>query len=281
MSPRKRARVQSAAKGCVRLAIVGDVHGQYGPEDEAAIRSLGVDATLFVGDFGEEDVELVQQIASGDTPRFTILGNHDAWYSLTTLRPDFKGVQSQLDALGQQHIGYSSCTVPAANGPGCTVVGARPFSRGGDKWEKVAFFYKQLYEVESMEASAARVSDTVLKASQQGLPLVLMSHNGPTGLGELSHSICGIDWTRDAGDHGDPDLREALDDVHNKGSSIALVVFGHMHHKLNHRHGDGALRSMAVIDPATGTVYINAAVVPRVRPRASGEAVTCRHFVVC
>lgn len=71
--------------------------------------------------------------------------------------------------------------------------------QGGGKWERVAFFYKQLYGVDSLEDSAARVSRTIVTASQQGLPLVLMSHNGPTGLGDQSHSICGIDWTKNAG----------------------------------------------------------------------------------
>ena len=42
------------------------------------------------------------------------------------------------------------------------------------------------------------------------------------------------------------------------------MVFGHMHHQLNPRHGS-ALRRMAHIDAATGTVHINAAVVPRVK----------------
>lgn len=62
-----------------RLAIVGDVHGCYGPEDEAAISFLGPDATLFVGDFGEERTDIVDMIAQGTTPRAVILGNHDAW----------------------------------------------------------------------------------------------------------------------------------------------------------------------------------------------------------
>lgn len=61
------------------LAIVGDVHDMYGPEDEAALSCLEADAALFVGDFGEENIEIVHRIATVRTPRAVILGNHDAW----------------------------------------------------------------------------------------------------------------------------------------------------------------------------------------------------------
>lgn len=51
--------------------------------DAAALYHLGVDLALFVGDFGNEAVALVQQIADLDLPKAVILGNHDAWYSAT------------------------------------------------------------------------------------------------------------------------------------------------------------------------------------------------------
>lgn len=63
-------------------------------------------------------------------------------------------------------------------------------------------------------------------------------------------------------DHGDPDLQAALQQVQG-AVHVPLVVFGHMHHRLNSRHG-GALRKMALINAETGTVFLNAAVVPRV-----------------
>ena len=61
------------------LAIVGDVHGQWEDDDDIALRSLGADLAMFVGDFGEEDVELVCRVARSDHPKAVILGNHDAW----------------------------------------------------------------------------------------------------------------------------------------------------------------------------------------------------------
>lgn len=68
-----------AAAGTVRLAVIGDVHGQWNPEDVVALGRLGAHCALFVGDFGEEDLPLVHSIAGIDHPKAVLLGNHDAW----------------------------------------------------------------------------------------------------------------------------------------------------------------------------------------------------------
>lgn len=34
-----------------------------------------------IGDFGEQNVELVQSVANLKFPKAVILGNHDAWYT--------------------------------------------------------------------------------------------------------------------------------------------------------------------------------------------------------
>ena len=65
--------------GTVRLAVIGDVHGQWHAADVVALHQLGADCVLFVGDFGEEDLKLVTGIANIDHPKAVILGNHDAW----------------------------------------------------------------------------------------------------------------------------------------------------------------------------------------------------------
>lgn len=36
---------------------------------------------LLVGDFGEENVDLVQSVANLDFTKAVILGNHDSWYT--------------------------------------------------------------------------------------------------------------------------------------------------------------------------------------------------------
>ena len=41
--------------GKVTLAVVGDIHEQWGADDEAALLSLGADVAVFLGDIGNED----------------------------------------------------------------------------------------------------------------------------------------------------------------------------------------------------------------------------------
>ena len=69
--------------GPVRLVLIGDVHHQWVEQDVTALKHLQPDIALFVGDFGEEVVELVQtikqQVDAHNIPAAYILGNHDAW----------------------------------------------------------------------------------------------------------------------------------------------------------------------------------------------------------
>jgi predicted phosphodiesterase len=67
----------------VRIAVIGDVHDQWEPQDAIALHHLQVDLVLLVGDFGNESLTVVQQIADLDLPKAVILGNHDAWYTAT------------------------------------------------------------------------------------------------------------------------------------------------------------------------------------------------------
>ncbi|MEL7510205.1 MAG: metallophosphoesterase, partial [Cyanobacteria bacterium J06554_1] len=91
-----------------KIAIVGDVHGQWSSADSSLLESLGVDLVLFVGDFGNEALSIVRQVAAVPLPKAVILGNHDAWYTASKrnrkdcpydpLKED--RLQQQLDALG-------------------------------------------------------------------------------------------------------------------------------------------------------------------------------------
>ena len=67
----------------LKIAVVGDIHDQWEVEDGVALKHLGVDLVLFVGDFGNESVEVVRAIASLDIPKAAVMGNHDAWYTAT------------------------------------------------------------------------------------------------------------------------------------------------------------------------------------------------------
>ncbi|MDJ0703055.1 MAG: metallophosphoesterase, partial [Leptolyngbyaceae cyanobacterium MO_188.B28] len=67
-----------ASDRLIKIAVVGDVHDQWEPEDALALKHLKVDLVLFVGDFGNEAVDIVREIAALDIPKAVILGNHDA-----------------------------------------------------------------------------------------------------------------------------------------------------------------------------------------------------------
>lgn len=259
--------------GSLRVAVIGDVHGQWRREiDEAALQFLNIDMALFVGDFGEEDVSLVQTIARCPVPKAVVLGNHDAWNHGDHINPDKRlqwrdakdTIQLQLAALGTQHVGWSSCPIP---GKQASVVGGRPFSWGGPVIDRNSHL-NGMFGVRTLGDSAAKI----LAAANQ-VPkdheLLLLAHSGPTGLGELRHDPCGCDFKPGEGDYGDADLRQALDGLVRSGRKVPLVAFGHMHELLMNRGRQGGgpvrrLRRRIHRDPWTGTVFLNAAVVPRV-----------------
>jgi uncharacterized protein (TIGR04168 family) len=248
----------------IKIAIVGDVHDQWEPADEVALQHLGVDLVLFVGDFGNETVELVGRIAALDMPKAAILGNHDAWYTASdwgrSKRPYDPlvedRVQQQIDLLGANDVGYGNLDLPQFN---LSIVGSRPFSWGGSQW-KYSDFYEDRYGIDSFAASTERIVAIAQRSTSEHL--IIIGHNGPTGLGEEPESICGKDWGEPlGGDYGDPDLKEAISLLQSQGKSIPLVTFGHMHHKL--RYTKERLRQPIIINP-NGTVYLNAARCPRI-----------------
>jgi uncharacterized protein (TIGR04168 family) len=250
-------------KSSITIAVVGDVHDQWEPEDAAALTHLGIDLTLFVGDFGNESVAIVEAIAQYDAPKAVIFGNHDAWYNATAwgrakcpynLKADNR-VRKQLDLLGDTHVGYGKLDFPQF---GLTVVGGRPFSWGGPDWRNKTF-YRQWYGIENFEQSIQQMKRSVDAAAHD--TLIFIGHTGPAGLGDRPESICGRDWNPIGGDFGDPDLTAAIAYARSIGKSVPLVTFGHMHHSL--RHTKKRLRDQMIVDDAQ-TVNLNAARVPRI-----------------
>lgn len=156
--------------------------------------------------------------------------------------------------------------------------------QGGSIWEKAARFNHIMYGVGSMQAAADRISANIGQQPAEHA-VVVMAHNGPAGLGEQQHDICGKDWSHKAGDHGDPDLQIALDRAASAGKPVALAVFGHMHHTLRAATGNCIRRrNMVHIDADTSTVFINCAVVPRWgvshNAQSDGDLGSLHHFTV-
>jgi uncharacterized protein (TIGR04168 family) len=247
----------------IKIAVVGDVHDQWEDEDAEALRHLGVDLVLFVGDFGNESLEVVSKIASVDVPKAAVMGNHDAWFSATDWgrkkcpydRRVEDRVQQQLDLLGEIHVGYSQLDFPQFQ---LSVVGGRPFTWGGPEW-KCQEFFGDRYGVYNFTQSTAKIVAAVNQTSFN--TIIFLGHNGPSGLGENPEDSCGKDWNPLGGDFGDPDLAEAIAEARQKGKHIPLVTFGHMHHRL--RHTKERLRTMVNQDDHN-TIYLNAASVPRI-----------------
>jgi uncharacterized protein (TIGR04168 family) len=254
----------------IKIAIVGDVHDRWEAADETALQHLGVDLVLFVGDFGNESVQVVREIAAVKLPKATVFGNHDAWYSASDWgkqkcpydRQKEDWVQDQIDLLKETHVGYSKLDFPELQ---LTVVGSRPFSWGGDVW-KNAEFYQERFGVTSFAESTAKIVAAAQTAAYD--TVIFLGHNGPVGLGNNADDPCGKDWQPLGGDYGDPDLTEAIALTRKLGKTIPLVTFGHMHHDL--RYTKQHLRKTFVIS-SEGTMYLNAARVPRIVQTPQGD----------
>uniref|UniRef100_A0ACD6AA77 Uncharacterized protein n=1 Tax=Avena sativa TaxID=4498 RepID=A0ACD6AA77_AVESA len=257
--PRSMASSSAGAgAGRVCVAVVGDVHDDWIlDEDTKALHFLKPDLVLFTGDYGNENVQLVKSISDLQFPKAAILGNHDCWRTHQFSEKKVDRVRLQLESLGEQHVGYKCLDFPSIK---LSVVGGRPFSCGGDRLFRPKLLSKR-YGVDDMAGSARKIYDAAAGAPEEH-SVILLAHNGPTGLGSRMDDICGRDWVAGAGDHGDPDLEQAISDLQSEtGVSIPLVVFGHMHKSLAY---GGGLRKMIAFG-TNRTIYLNGAVVPRVK----------------
>ena len=247
-----------------KIAVIGDVHYLWNDYDVQALKFLDVDLVLFVGDFGNEALSVVEKIAEVDLPKAIVMGNHDAWFSATPWgrkktpydRNEEDWVQQQLDLLGDTHVGYGYLDFDELE---ISVVGSRPFSWGGSKWW-CEEFYEQRYGITSFAESTEKIMQAVKQTKYDNI--IFIGHNGPVGLGDKAEDTCGRDWQPLGGDYGDPDLAEAIDRTRELGKQVSLVTFGHMHHPL--RHTKKRLRTIINRDDRHDTIYLNAAATPRI-----------------
>ena len=254
----------------LKIAVVGDVHDHWDGDDDVALKLLGVDLVLFVGDFGNESVEVVRQIAQLDLPKAVVFGNHDAWYTATSWgrekcpydRTQEDRVQQQIDVLGDAAVGFGKKDFPQF---GLSVVGGRPFSWGGPEWQTKRF-YRDRFGIRNFAESADRLLQAVQETTFE--TVIFISHNGPTGLGAEPEDPCGKDWQPLGGDFGDRDLEDVIAKAHRLNKRIPLVGFGHMHHTLRHTQARQRRRTHF---SAEGTLYLNAACVPRIVQTEQGH----------
>ncbi len=248
------------------LTVIGDVHRWWRPADATFLERTRPDLSLFVGDLGDEDVEIVRLVANLPVPKVVMLGNHDAWQSFGRKTSTPK-LRESLALLGDDHLAYSVREVPRA---GISVIGARPFSWGGESLRSPEL-YDEIYGIHTMRQSAAAIVDAARQAQHRDL--VILAHNGPIGLGAETNDIFGKDFGKPGGDWGDRDLALAIQRIEGFGLRVRAVIAGHMHHRLVHPRGAERNRFVRRED----TLFVNAAYVPRVRQTANGEELS--HFV--
>lgn len=279
----KRDHAARAAK----IVCVGDIHGQWDENDEMALRALEPDLALFVGDYGNEDVEIAKRVADfaahSDFNVATVFGNHDAFFTASTKRrynspyrnDSVCRVATQIKLLAKYDVSYRSA---AFDNLGLSVCGGRSFSSGGPLWRH-GQFYREFFGIYDLTQSSEKLSEAVLNAEFN--TVIFLSHSGPTGLGDRPEDPCGKDWgTNPGGDFGDADLRIAIEDARRSGKRVPLIVFGHMHKVLQGNRGDRVMVKCETDGVSGGrTVMLNSAVVPRHRrgQKADGKL---HHFQI-
>ena len=250
--------------------MVGDIHGRWDAEDVRLLDEAGYDGVLVVGDlaglrFGPAE-RVARSLATLRTPTVFVPGNHDGANALHLL-----GAVTGQPLLGRPFdaaFGRNLQTLREAVGPHAlgaysrhrfgdlTVIAARPHSMGGPTLS-FADHLQATWGVGSLDASAARLQALVDGAETERL--VFVAHNGPTGLGSTRSSPWGCDFRAAEGDWGDPDLETAITYAKRAGRRVLAVCAGHMHRKLR---GGGQRTWRTEQD---GTLYLNAAEVPRIR----------------
>ena len=209
---------------------------------------------LFVGDISDGSVKIIKKINEIKIPTYVILGNHDRGKDCTG-----EILLKQIRVLGGKCCAWDL----KIHDNQINLQSARPCSSGGGYYlsKEVKGVYGPITEQDSIN-KIIKCSEKTIK----DIPLIIMSHVGPSGLGSEPESICGKDWKLPSLDWGDRDLSVAISQIQKK-RKVDLVIFGHMHNRLKRNLG---FREMFKID-RKGTFYFNTAVVPRYKTNLDGK----------
>jgi len=263
------------------IAIIGDLHSAWDDADVAYFNRSPYQLLLFTGDLGastrEDGARIATSISRIDRDVLVMPGNNDAAqhgalaaelaYRHLPIR-QLRGLGSGARAPAVKLCGYSSHSYALPAGE-LTVIAGRPFSMGGPEITFKAEL-EASFGISSLEQSATRIAE--LAAAAPTRDLILLSHNGPAGLGANADSIWGRDFAAPSADWGDRDLTRALEQIHARGARRVLaVVAGHMHSPIR----GGGEREIEL--HRGGVLYLNPARVPRIFEREDGHEV--RHHV--
>ena len=263
------------------IAVIGDLHSDWDDHDVAYLSRAEHELLLFTGDLGastkQDGARIAKSISRIERNTLIMPGNNDAPYigaiaaelayqegARSLLRPS----EQPAGATRALLCGFSSHTFELG-AEAVTIIAGRPFSMGGPELTFGELLEREL-GVSTLAQSAERIA--ALADAAPTRDLIILSHNGPSGLGSRAESLWGRDFLEPAIDWGDPDLAEALVRVRERGRHRVLaVVAGHMHTPTR----DGRERERSVT--RDGTLYVNPARVPRIFQHESGRLV--HHYV--
>jgi uncharacterized protein (TIGR04168 family) len=253
------------------IALIGDVHSAWTPEDTAFFNASKYPLLLVTGDLGgsraRDGLTIARSMAALTRRTLVMPGNNDVKeYARISAELTYRHARQELldgtPGEGPRTCGYSAHEL-RVGAVDLTIISGRPFAMGGcelsfpDELERS-------FGVASLEASAERLCAIVDETTTENL--VFFAHNGPWGLGSDPAAPWGRDFDPAAGDWGDRDLREAIDYAVSRKRRPLAVLAGHMHWSL--RSG-GQRRWQLQQD---GILYVNAARVPRVFEHDAGCA---------
>jgi uncharacterized protein (TIGR04168 family) len=256
-----------------KIALIGDLHGSWDAWDVSYFNDSDYDLLLFTGDLGSgtgaEGVKVARSIARLAKPALVMPGNNDVEFQ-PEIAAEFVHQQGLIKLLASgprersRSLGHSSGQVElcgyslhplSLGGRRLTLLAGRPNAMGGSELSFPEHLERN-HSVSTMAASTARLEALVGEAPTD--ELILLSHNGPAGMGDGATDIWGCDFKEEGGDWGDPDLAAALERARSIGKRVLAVIGGHMH--LGTRSGQERVSRIE----RDGTLFINPARVPRI-----------------
>lgn len=246
-----------------QIAIIGDLHSAWTEADVRYFNGARYELLLFTGDLGSsltrDSLVIARSLANLQRPALVMLGNNDVPHHAAisaelTYRRGVAGLlrSDELQAPLLRTCGFSAHRLAFA-GLEATLIAGRPFAMGGDDLSFAAAL-DAAHGVSSAAQARERLRALVDGADTE--LLVFLAHNGPTGLGATQAHAWGRDFGGATGDWGDSDLTDAVAYARERGRKPLAVIAGHMH------WSDARPRQWYV--ERDGTLYVNAARVPRV-----------------
>jgi uncharacterized protein (TIGR04168 family) len=279
----------------LKFACIGDIHGFWEDRDTEYFNKSDYDFLLLTGDlpdhkpFSDGRKKLYEKLNRLSLPTYMCLGNWDGanftqligevFQNRMLIRLGGIGHIKRVDRLKEylSNIKVASYTVTSLakenlslkrrNIPNSKLTSrfdriglliGRPFTCGGPHLGFTPSLRK-LFGITSMEDSVAKYKKLIDSCKGQFDRIIILSHNGPTGLGDKATDIYGCDFRKEEGDWGDPDLEEAIRYAKESGFQIPLVVSGHMHHRNPKTKSKRKWKA-----ERDATTYLNAAKVPRI-----------------